>query len=191
MVSPVAWFNNIFLKKYNEDTDFVLYKKAQFIASLSSALALIMVLLLGVSLSTSREVFLTAYKPASTLILILIMAITLVVKGRVLWSANLIAVASLLIEIFAFTSRPPHLATVTIGLFFLPDCSLCNAVLQGVHIHPHTGGNCYHTHLLLRYGRVKDSAGPGTGRRQDGCNRWIYYTYNRISNMPGIVAISA
>lgn len=118
MVSPVAWFNNIFLKKYNEDTDFVLYKKAQFIASLSSALALIMVLLLGVSLSTSREVFLTAYKPASTLILILIMAITLVVKGRVLWSANLIAVASLLIEIFAFTSRPPHLATVTIGLFF-------------------------------------------------------------------------
>ncbi len=63
-------FNNFFLKKYNEETNFVLFKQAQFISSLSIALGLIMLILLAVSFITSATVFSTALKPAFTLIMV-------------------------------------------------------------------------------------------------------------------------
>jgi len=114
----VIWFNGTFLKRYNEQEDFVLFKKAQFVASLSLALGLFMVLLVLGSLIFSPEVFARSYRLASTLIVALILVLYLTVSGRVGWAAIFISISSLLMEMTGFLMRPPHLSGVTLGYFF-------------------------------------------------------------------------
>jgi len=118
MEQVIRRFNDIFLKKYNEDDDFVLFKKAQFISILSIALSIFMITLLAGSFLKSAEVFIRAFWLSSVLIIVLGVTIYMTITGRVIWASNFLALTSLGIEITGFVIRPPHLSGVTLGFFF-------------------------------------------------------------------------
>ncbi len=118
MEQAVKWYNDLILKKYDENSDFVLFKKAQFVSILSISLGVIMIIFLMSSFFFSSEVFLRAVTASSVLLAVLAATVYMTMSGRAMWAANFLAVSSLIIEIFGFVNRPPHLSGVTLGLFF-------------------------------------------------------------------------
>lgn len=113
-----GWYNGVILKKYNEDTDFVLFKKAQFVSLLALAAGFSMLILLLVAVLFSHDLLIRSYKLAIALILASTVTMSVTAAGKVMWAANFMAFASLIMEMVGFNLRPPHLAGVTMGYYF-------------------------------------------------------------------------
>ncbi len=118
-----AFFSRInsFFLRHVDKSNFVLYKKGQFLYVMDSIFILLMLVLSFSALSTSHERFMQIIKPSVPVIIVAVTSILLVRSGRVVMGANVMAIFSCIIAIAGFMVRPVHLSGVSMGYFMFVD----------------------------------------------------------------------
>jgi len=137
---------DIFLHRYDE-SDFVRYKKAQFLSIFSVVITLCMLFLIGVSsITTSGDRFIDVSVAALLLIFTCVFIALFVQRGKMELGANTLAFSACFIASAGFFVKPVHLAGSTMAYFMYLDvvytvlfCSLLVScivlsIIVGTHI---------------------------------------------------------
>lgn len=118
MVNLFHNINNFFLNKV-DDSDFVLYKKGQFLMVMNIVFIILMILLsIGTILlppERAKSVMIMTTSATCVTVLILIVLRT----GRVQGGLNGFALFTSLLAALGFIAKPPHIAGVSLGYFML------------------------------------------------------------------------
>ena len=112
--------NTFFLSKVDE-TDFVVYKKGQFLMVVNLVFIALMILLSVASmyLPPDRAQSVRVITSAATVITVIILIV--LKTGRVSGALNGFAVFTAILCIVGFISKPPHIAGVSLGFFMMMD----------------------------------------------------------------------
>jgi len=110
---------NIFFLNKVDETDFVLYKKGQFLMGINLVFIILMVLLSFASVSLPPDRARSVLILTSSASVITIMILFILKTGRVQWGLNGFAFFTALLCIVGFVSKPPHIAGVSLGYFMM------------------------------------------------------------------------
>ncbi len=120
MISALRTINAYFLDSYSE-SDFVRFKKAQFILAFSFFLIVFMIILSITGAFFLKDRYASILTAAVMLIAACIIIIVCVKIGKMELAANLLAIFSCLIASLGFFSRPVHISGVSMGYFMMLD----------------------------------------------------------------------
>jgi len=112
--------NNFFLSKVDE-SDFILYKKGQFLMVVNIVFIILMILLSIASLSLPPERAKNVLTITAIAIIITIIILTVLKTGKVQRGLNGFAIFTTLLCIVGFISKPLHIAGVSMAYFMLMD----------------------------------------------------------------------
>ncbi len=143
--------NKFFLSKVNE-SNFVLYKKGQFLMLVNIIFIILMLILSAATLilspDTAKNVLTLTASAISTTILMLIILKT----GRVQGGLNLFAVFTAILAIAGFISKPPHLAGVSLAYFMMMDIAyaslFCSMFLTTIMLIAFIGAHIGYFYLI-------------------------------------------
>lgn len=110
--------NTFFLSRVDE-SDFVIYKKGQFLMVMNIVFIILMILLsIGtVLLPPDRAKSVMMMTSSATFVTIIILSVLR--SGRVQWGLNGFALFTSILAILGFIAKPPHIAGVSLGYFML------------------------------------------------------------------------
>jgi len=117
--------NNFFLNKV-EESNFVLYKKGQFVMIANLTFLVMMVILIIVSFSFPPERAKDIQKLTTIAILMTITILTILKSGRVQRALDTFAVLTAIIAAAGFIFKPPHLAGVSLAYFMMLSLSMAS-----------------------------------------------------------------
>ncbi len=120
MITLFRKINSYFLDSYRE-SDFVRFKKAQFILVFSFFLIFFMIILSITGAFFLKDRYASVLTAAAMLITACVIIIICIKIGKMELAANLLAIFSCLIASLGFFRRPVHISGVSMGYFMMLD----------------------------------------------------------------------
>jgi methyl-accepting chemotaxis protein len=134
-MNPVKKLNSFMLEKY-DSSDFLRFKRAQFITYFSYIYIILLTLLSIVSLSFGEQRFLDMISITIPALLGGVFVMFFIRKGKVNLAANILAFSAMLINIGGFIAKPIHMAGVSLAYFMYVNvvfCTLfCSMIISGL-----------------------------------------------------------
>lgn len=116
----ISRFVGFWLKRYDE-SDFVRYKKAQFLLMMILLFFTLMLVLLAASANVDRQRFIAILATVVPALVASLMSLLALRAGREFLSGSILALLSAMIIAPGFFARPPHIAGVSVGFFMYID----------------------------------------------------------------------